>query len=531
MNLAVAPTPQTEKAFRQTPFELEAEQALLGAILVNNDAFERVSGFLEAEHFHEPLHQRVYEAIARVVRKGQLASPVTLRPYFALDAAMKDVGGADYLAELTRFAPAVINASDIGRMIFELAQRRDLIKVGEDIVNTAYDPPIDLSPAEQVEEAEKQLYRIAEKGRFGGGFRGFRQAVTGAIELAERAFQSTSQVSGVSTGFTDLDTLLGGFQRSDLIILAARPAMGKTSLATNMAFHAARECMRSEGQSGGRVAFFSLEMSAEQLATRILAEQAEISSSNIRRGKLAERELHSLIQVGAELERLPLYIDDTGGLSIAQVAARSRRLARSGGLGLIVVDYLQLLTGSSSKRNAESRVQEVTEISKGLKTLAKELSVPVVALSQLSRGVDNRDDKRPTLADLRESGSIEQDADVVMFIYREAYYLQTKQPTGEDPAALQKWQEKFNAVEFLADVLVEKHRHGPTAKVTLRFEPRYTKFRDLADEHRYPDLHAITVRPSIVQNRSAQLTADKTSQPLPPLGDKSEDKSPQEREP
>ena len=494
MNLAVAPKPETQETLRHTPFDVEAEQALLGAILVNNDAFERVAGFLEAEHFHEPLHQRIFEAIARVVRKGQLASPVTLRPYFALDAAMKDVGGADYLAELTRFSPSVINAAEIGRMIFELSQRRDLIKVGEEIVNVAYDPPIDLSPAEQVEEAEKNLYRIADKGRFGGGFRGFKAAVTGAIEAAERAYQSAGKVSGVSTGFADIDSLLGGFQKSDLIIIAARPAMGKTSLATNMAFHAAREFMRSEGQSGGRVAFFSLEMSAEQLAARILAEQAEVSSSSMRRGKLDERDLHALIHAGAELERLPFYIDDTGGLSIAQVAARSRRLARSGGLGLIVVDYLQLLTGSASKRNAESRVQEVTEISKGLKTLAKELSVPVVALSQLSRGVDNRDDKRPTLADLRESGSIEQDADVVMFIYREAYYMQTKMPTAtDDPAALQKWQEKFNAIEFMADVLVEKHRHGPTNKVTLRFEPRFTKFYDLADESRTAERRPDTV--------------------------------------
>jgi replicative DNA helicase len=410
---------------------------------------------------------------------------VTLRPYFALDAAMKDVGGADYLAELTRFSPAVINAAEIGRMIFELAQRRDLIKVGEEIVNLAYDPPVDLSPAEQVEEAEKQLYRIAEKGRFGGGFRSFKQSVTGAIELAERAYKSPSHVTGVSTGFTDLDSLLGGFQKSDLIILAARPGMGKTSLATNMAFHAAREWTRSEGHAGGRVAFFSLEMSAEQLATRVLAEQAEVSSSKIRRGRIEERDMQSLIRVGAELERLPLYIDDTGGLSIAQVAARSRRLKRAGDLGLIVVDYLQLLAGSISKRN-ENRVQEITEITKGLKTLAKELAVPVVALSQLSRGVDSRDDKRPVLADLRESGSIEQDADVVMFIYREAYYLETKEPPMDDPAEFQKWKEKMDRIHGLADVLVEKHRHGPTAKVTLRFERQYTRFYDLAKEDHLP---------------------------------------------
>jgi replicative DNA helicase len=428
----------------------------------------------------------VFEAIARVVRKGQLASPVTLRPYFALDAAMKDVGGADYLAELTRFSPAVINAAEIGRMIFELAQRRDLIKVGEEIVNLAYDPPVDLSPAEQVEEAEKQLYRIAEKGRFGGGFRSFKQAITGAIELAERAYKSPSHITGVASGFVDLDSLLGGLQRSDLVILAARPGMGKTALATNMAFHAAREWMRTEGQSGGRVAFFSLEMSAEQLATRIMAEQSEVSSSKIRRGKIEERDMQALIRVGSELERLPLFIDDTGGLSIAQVAARSRRLKRSGDLGLIVVDYLQLLAGSMSKRNAESRVQEITEITKGLKTLAKELAVPVLALSQLSRGVDSREDKRPVLADLRESGSIEQDADVVMFIFRESYYLETKEPPMDDPGEFQKWRDKMDRIHGLADVLVEKHRHGPTAKVTLRFEKQYTRFYDMAKEDHLP---------------------------------------------
>jgi len=458
---------------------------LLGAILINNDAFERVSSFLQPDHFQEPLHQRIYEAIGRVIRKGQLASPVTLRPYFALDAAMKEVGGADYLAEIVRFAPTVINAIDFGRMIFDLAQRRELIRVGEEIVNVAYDPPIDLSPAEQIEEAEKQLYSIAEKSRFGGGFRTFKAAMSGAIEAAERAYQSPSHITGVPTGFRDLDNLLGGFQKSDLIILAARPGMGKTSLATNIAFHAAREWMRTEGQSGARVAFFSLEMSGEQLATRIVAEQAEVSGSKIRRGKIEERDMQALIRVSTELERLPMFIDDTGGLSIAQVAARCRRLARSGGLGMIVVDYLQLLTGSGGKKN-ENRVQEITEITKGLKTLAKELSVPLIALSQLSRGVDNRDDKRPVLADLRESGSIEQDADVVMFIFREAYYLETKEPSMADPIEYQKWREKLEKIHGISDVLVEKHRHGPTAKITLQFEKQYTRFFDLASDDALP---------------------------------------------
>ena len=484
MTLAPPIKPDQPERLRLTPCDIETEQALLGAILINNDAFERVSSFLQPEHFQEPLHQRIYEAIGRVVRKGQLASPVTLRPYFALDASMKEVGGPDYLAEIVRFAPTVINAVDFGRMIFDLAQRRELIRVGEEIVNVAYDPPIDLSPGEQIEEAEKALYTIAEKTRFGGGFRTFKAAVSGAIEAAERAYQSPSHITGVPTGFRDLDNLLGGLQKSDLIILAARPGMGKTSFATNIAFHAAREWMRTEGQSGARVAFFSLEMSAEQLATRIVAEQAEVSGSKIRRGKIEERDMQALIRVSTELERLPMFIDDTGGLSIAQVAARCRRLARSGGLGMIVVDYLQLLTGTGKKN--ENRVQEITEITKGLKTLAKELAVPLIALSQLSRGVDARDDKRPVLADLRESGSIEQDADVVMFIFREAYYLETKEPSMDDPIEYQKWREKLERIHGVSDILVEKHRHGPTAKITLQFEKQYTRFFDLAPDDTLP---------------------------------------------
>ncbi|MCE9521447.1 MAG: AAA family ATPase [Alphaproteobacteria bacterium] len=412
MNLAVAPKPPSPADYRQVPFDVEAEQALLGAILVNNDAFERVSGILEAEHFHEPMHQRVFEALGRVIRKGQLASPVTLRPYFALDAAMKDVGGADYLSELARFSPSVINATDYARMIFDLAQRRQLIKVGEEIVNVAYDPPIDLSPSEQIEEAEKQLYSISEKGRFGGGFKSFRQALTGAVEFAERAYKSPSHI------------------------------------------------------------------------TRIIAEQAQVSGSKIRRGKIDEREMTAIIQAATELERIPFFIDDTGGLAIAQIAGRSRRLKRSGDLGLIVVDYLQLLMGSGSKRN-ENRVQEVTEITKGLKTLAKELSVPVIALSQLSRGVDNREDKRPVLADLRESGSIEQDADQVMFVYREAYYLETKAPSDTSPEYAEH-KVKMDRISHLADVLVEKNRHGPTAKIEVAFERQYTRFHDLAREDHLP---------------------------------------------
>jgi replicative DNA helicase len=472
-------------SYRQVPHDYETEQALLGAILVNNDAYERVSQFLEALHFYDPLHQRIYDACAMLIRQGKLASPATLRGHFQLDVAMKELGGPDYLAELAKFSPTVINSYDYGRLLYEMAMRRELIRVGEDLVATAFDPPLDQDAPDLIEETEKQLYTIAERGRFGGGFKTFRQSLTGAIELAEKAFQSSTHVSGIPTGFVDIDFLLGGLQGSDLVILAARPGMGKTSLATNIAFYAAREYARSGKASGAPVAFFSLEMSAEQLATRVLSEQCEISSSTIRRGKINQQEFESLARMSAELEQIPLYIDDTGGLSIAQVAARCRRLKRSGNLGLIMIDYLQLLAGTANRRN-ENRVQEITEITKGLKNLAKELNVPVLAMSQLSRGVDNRDDKRPVLADLRESGSIEQDADVVMFIYREAYYLATKPPSEDDPDFL-KWQEKMNRIHDEADILIEKHRHGPTGRVTLKFEKEFTRFYNLAKEDHMPE--------------------------------------------
>ncbi|MBV1695738.1 MAG: replicative DNA helicase [Hyphomicrobiales bacterium] len=485
MTLAPPIKPDQPERLRLTPCDIETEQALLGAILINNDAFERVSSFLQPEHFQEPLHQRIYEAIGRVVRKGQLASPVTLRPYFALDASMKEVGGPDYLAEIVRFAPTVINAVDFGRMIFDLAQRRELIRVGEEIVNTAYDPPIDLSPSEQIEEAEKALYTIAEKTRFGGGFRTFKAAVSGAVEAAERAYQSPSHITGVPTGFRDLDNLLGGLQKSDLIILAARPGMGKTSFATNIAFHAARESMRTNGQSGARVAFFSLEMSAEQLATRILSEQAEIPSEKIRRGLIDESEFKRLVQVSQEMATIPLFIDQTGGITIAQLAARARKLKRQKGLGLLIIDYLQLLSGSG-RRGSDNRVQEITEITTGLKALAKELAVPVIALSQLSRQVEQREDKRPQLSDLRESGSIEQDADVVMFVFREEYYVERLKPSEGTPE-FADWMSKMALVAGKAEVIIGKQRHGPVGTVQLAFDGNVTRFSDLARDQYMPE--------------------------------------------
>ncbi len=458
----------------------------MGAILINNEALARVSAILESRHFHSELHQRIYTACEKLVNAGKLASPATLRPHFQFDVGLKDLGGTDYLVELTKLSPTVVNAKDFARVLFDMAQRRELINIGHDLVASAYDPPVELDAADLIEDAERKLYDVAEKSRFGGGFKAFSKSLKGAIEAAEKAYQSASHISGVTTGFLEIDDKLGGLQRSDLVIIAGRPGMGKTALATNMAFHAAREFVLSEGKGGASVAFFSLEMSAEQLATRILSEQAEVSGSKIRRGKIDPAEFQKLAQASAELETMPFFIDDTGGLSIAQVSARCRRLKRTQNLGLVIVDYLQLLAGTGSRKN-ENRVQEVTEITKGLKTLAKELNVPIVALSQLSRGVDARDDKRPVLADLRESGSIEQDADVVMFVYREEYYLGTKEPDIEDTAAHQKWKDKMERLTGKAEVLIEKHRHGPTGSVELGFEKQFTRFFNLAKEEFLPE--------------------------------------------
>ncbi|MGE3873924.1 MAG: replicative DNA helicase, partial [Parvibaculaceae bacterium] len=430
---------QESDSYRSPPHNIEAEQSLLGAILVNNEACDRVSSFLDPAHFFEAVHARIYEAAATLIRAGKLASPVTLKTYFERDETLKEIGGAQYLARLAAAATTIINAEEYGRAIYELAQRRRLIDIGSEIVNTSFDTPVDMSARDLIETAEQSLYEIAETGKYGQGFQVFGKALTEAVDMAANAYQRDGGLSGISAGLRDLDEKMGGLQASDLIILAARPAMGKTSLATNVAYHVAKNYKadhQPDGSvrilDGGVVGFFSLEMSQEQLATRIIAEQSGISSERIRRGKISEEEFHRIVEVSRELQALPLYIDATGGLTIAQVAARARRLKRQRGLGLLIVDYLQLLAGSA-KRASEGRVQEVTEITVGLKALAKELKVPIVALSQLSRQVENRDDKRPQLADLRESGSIEQDADVVLFIYREEYYLGRTEPRPNTP--------------------------------------------------------------------------------------------------
>jgi replicative DNA helicase len=480
--------------YRSAPHNLEAEMALLGAILVNNEACDRVSNFLMPEHFHEGVHARIYEAVAKRIRGGQLASPVTLKSFFEQDETMQDIGGPAYLARLAASATTIINAEDYGRTIYELAQRRSLIAIGSEIVNNSFDTPVDKSSRHLIEEAEQQLYEIAESEKYGQGFQPFGTALTEAIDMAAAAHERDGGLSGISTGLKDLDEKLGGLQASDLIILAGRPAMGKTSLATNIAYNVAAAYQAEHNadgtmnvKNGGIVAFFSLEMSGEQLATRIISEQAEISSEFIRRGKISQEQFNKLVDVSQHLQSLPLYIDATGGLTIAQLAARARRLKRQRGtLGLIVVDYLQLLAGSA-RRASESRVQEVTEITTGLKALAKELNVPILALSQLSRQVENRDDKRPQLADLRESGSIEQDADVVTFVYRHEYYLERTKPE-EGTTDFQTWFDESQRVHGVAEVIIGKQRHGPTGTVELQFEKEFTRFSNLARPDRFPDI-------------------------------------------
>jgi replicative DNA helicase len=474
--------------FRQAPHNLEAEQALLGAILVNNEAMDRVSAFLDPQHFYDPLHQQIYETAAKLIHVGKQATPITMRTFFeTAEPISPTLSVPQYLGTLAASATTIINAEDYGRTVFDLATRRALIIIGEDMVNGAYDSTVDSTPQKQIEESESRLYDLAEARKYGQGFLGFGAALATAIEMAGAAYQRDGHLSGISTGLSDLDNKLGGLQSSDLIILAGRPSMGKTALATNIAYNIAKS-YRAEQQpdgsmkpiNGGIVGFFSLEMSAEQLATRILSEQSEIGSEKIRRGMINEDEFRKLVEVSRVMSESPLYIDQTGGISIAQLAARARKLKRQKGLGVLIVDYLQLLTGSS--RRESNRVQEITEITTGLKALAKELAVPIIALSQLSRQVEQREDKRPQLSDLRESGSIEQDADVVMFVYREEYYVERLKP-AEGTAEFTEWQQKMMSVSGKAEVIIGKQRHGPVGTVELSFESHLTRFGNLARDY------------------------------------------------
>lgn len=475
-------------AYRSPPANVEAEQALLGAVLVNNDCFHQLSNFLEPLHFYDPVHARIFDAISKLIHRGLLASPVTLKNFFERDEGLAEIGGTQYLARLAGSATTIINAEFYGRLIHDLAVRRGLIRLGEDVVNRSYDAPVEQSASSQIEEAEAHLFNLAERGRYEGGLQPFKTALIQSIDVAAKAYERDGGLSGLATGFIDLDRLMGGMHNSDLIILAGRPSMGKTALATNIAFYAARELMQEKALAQtpedksrqGVVAFFSLEMSSEQLATRILSEQSGITSEKIRRGQIDDTQFKSLVAVSQELQELPLYIDDTGALQISALTARARRIKRQQGLRLVVVDYLQLVRGSGTSAQ-ENRVQEISAITQGLKAMAKELNVPVLALSQLSRQVEQREDKRPQLSDLRESGSIEQDADVVMFVFREEYYLQKNEPR-EDKPEYAKWIEEMDKVHGLAEIIIGKQRHGPTGTVRLAFHGKLTKFDNLAAE-------------------------------------------------
>ena len=485
---------------RIPPYNTEAEQALLGAILINNAAYLRVSEFLQPEHFGNAMHGRIFAAIGKLIERGQIANPVTLKNLFDQDGALTEIGGAQYLARLAGAAATIINAEDYGRAVHDLYLRRELITLGEDVVNDAYRQDLEDSPREQIERAEKKLFDLATTGQAERGFQVFSAALTDAITSAEAAFKRSGKTVGLATGFIDLDRKLGGLHRSDLVILAGRPSMGKTSLATNIAFSSARAYKaghasdgRKVAEDGAVVAFFSLEMSAEQLATRILSEVSGVASDRIRRGDVSREDFDKFVQATQQLASLPLFIDDTPALTVSALRTRARRLKRQQGLGLVVVDHIQLLRPSTQLRVIENRVQEISDLTRSLKALAKELDVPVLALSQLSRAVEQREDKRPILADLRESGSIEQDADVVMFIFREEYYL-SREPTRRPDEAeskfserYQEWRERLEKIHGLGEIIVAKQRHGPIGTVKLRFDAETTKFENYMASDHLPD--------------------------------------------
>ncbi|MEM9853969.1 MAG: replicative DNA helicase [Pseudomonadota bacterium] len=477
----------TAIASEQMPHSIEAEQQLLGAILTNNNLYDRVSAVVNAGHFYDPVHARIWDTAATRINRNALASPVTLKAFLEEDEGLRELGGSGYLAKLAGSAISAFAARDYAQMIYDLAIRRKLIEVGREISDRALRMEVSSDPKEQIVEAEQTLYQLAEEGQTESGFQSFLKATLDAINVANAAFKRDGGLAGVSTGLMDLDKKLGGLHRSDLLILAGRPSMGKTSLATNIAFNIARSYRKGltddgkEGAiEGGVVGFFSLEMSAEQLATRVLSDASEIPSEMVRRGSFNETEFRRFTDAAKELEACPLFIDDTAALPISHLAARARRLKRSHGLDVLIVDYLQLVRPASAK---DSRVNEVSEITQGLKAIAKELDIPVIALSQLSRQVEQRDDKRPQLSDLRESGSIEQDADVVMFVFREEYYAEREKPSDDKLDEMAAWQERMERLHGKAEIIIGKQRHGPIGTVELSFEGRYTRFGNLAHSY------------------------------------------------
>ena len=476
--MAKQPFKIVENSQKQMPCNIEAEQAVIASILVSNDIYDEISPIIDAQKFFDPVHAKIFETIENLISKGLLANPITLKNHFENNDGLKELGGQEYLIKITKFSTSLKQATDYANIVQEMHVRRELIKISESVLDKASSATdITTSGEEMIQNAEKSLFDLAERGHFNQSFMKFESALKQTIEMAKSAYQNEEGIVGVPTGLTDLDSRLGGMHKQDLIIIAGRPSMGKTALATNIAFHAAKNIENKGSKSS--VAFFSLEMSSEQLSTRILSEQSKIRSNDIRRGKVSESEFEKFIETSKNIFELPLYIDETPAITIAAISNRSRRIKRLFGLDLIIVDYIQLM--KSSGRKEYNRVQEISEVTQGLKALAKELDVPVLALSQLSRAVEQRDDKKPQLADLRESGSIEQDADVVMFIYREAYYLERKEPTlGSIEHA--EWRQKMDEITNLAEIMISKQRHGPTGNVKVEFEAMYTKFKNLENK-------------------------------------------------
>ena len=458
--------------FKELPNNIEAEQAVIGSILVSNDIFDEISTIVSNINFYDPMHQKIFEAIESLIYKGMLANPITLKNYF--EDEKDDINVPEYLIKITKFSTSVRQAIEYSKIIYDMFVRRELIKISEQTIDSAKLNELDTNGQNIIENSERLLFDLAEKGSFNSSLVKFDEAMKQTIEMASAAYKNEEGIVGVPTGLRDLDDKLGGLHQSDLIIIAGRPSMGKTSLATNIAFNAAQKLQESGKKSS--IAFFSLEMSSEQLSTRIISEQSRISSNDIRRGRISDEQFDKFLETSKNIADLPLYIDETPAISIAAMSNRARRIKRLFGLDMIVVDYIQLMRGTTF--NKDGRVQEISQITQGLKAIAKELGLPVVALSQLSRQVEQRDDHKPQLSDLRESGSIEQDADVVMFVYREGYYLQRKEPR-EATVEHAEWQAKMNEVAHLAQIIIGKQRHGPIGNITLEFEERFTKFKDI----------------------------------------------------
>ena len=478
------------------PQNLEAEQALLGALLANNKAYEKVSEFLRPYHFADSIHAKVFEVIAKLIQRGHVADVITLKNYFEQEGSLQEVGGHQYLIKLADSASPLTNVEYYAQFIYDKYLRRELINTGYEIVNDAMKEDLDSDATTQIETAEKKLFELSNQGESQGGFVDFAQALTSSLSQIEQAYQKDGKISGLPTSLDALDEKTGGLNNSDLIILAGRPAMGKTALATNIAYNVAEFMShdKSVDPKSRGVAFFSLEMSADQLASRILSTVTQTPGHKMRTGELDNAEFTRIAAAVRELETIPLYIDDTPGLNINAIRTRARRLKRNKGLGLIVIDYIQLIMGTGNKKTEGNRVQELSEISRGLKILAKELNVPVIALSQLNRGVEQRDDKRPVMSDLRESGSIEQDADIVMFVFRENYYIQNEEPkqrAGETPEHLQnrmeEWQKRVRETANIGEVIIGKQRHGPTGTVKLFWNGEFAQFGNLIKEEYLPD--------------------------------------------